>query len=240
MIHIFESLSVSWNCQRMGGQNYDRFAVSIDCGKSVPASIFLNGQELLRVSRNNLPPKEATAVIETNLLWYDAPKWARRLYIWKNIFLQTFTLAKFQIQDQLLESGFRVLSSRYLIRKIENKSTGEIRRLEAQIVLTTPELPRRRILLDIVRHATRKLRRKRIPKVEITAVSKIKRKPSYVWIRLYRRDVRIRTLLSSTWSGENLLLKAEWMSLRYRQNPILVESVDETFRGIHIQFNPNM
>jgi len=240
MVHLFESLSVGWNCQRMGGQNYDRFAVSIDCGKPVPASIFLNAQELLRVSRHNLPPKQATAVIETNLLWHDAPNWARRLYVWKNIFLQAFTLAKFQIHDQLLKSGFPVLSSRYLIRRIENKSAAEIRRLEAQIVLTAVELPSRRILLDIVRHATRKLRRKRIPKVETTRVGKIKRKPSYVWIKLHRRDGRIRTLLSSTWASQNLLLQAEWMSVRYRRRPIFVKSADEALRGIHIQFNPNM
>jgi hypothetical protein len=238
--HLFESLNVCWNSQMFGGKGYDRFSVSIDCGKRVPTLVFLDGQKLLRARQNNLPLECARDVFEDSLLWYDTSKWIRRLHIWKNIFSLGLRLMRFQFHDDLRKLGLKVLSSKYFIKAIDNKSADKIRRLEAHVILMAEEIPRKEVLLDIVKHAIGKLRKKRLSKLKLGAVSKTRRRPSYVWIRLYRRDARKRTLLSSGWAEGNLLLQAEWISFFYRKNPVYVNEPDGVSHGIRIRFNPKI
>jgi len=240
VVHIFESLHVSWNSLKFGGGHYARFGVSIDCGKLISATAFLNGKRLLEVIQNKLPPESAKGVFEASLLWYDTSKWLRKIYNLKNIFSISLPITKFQIYDEWRKLGLQVLCSRYIIRKSINKSAGKLRRLEALIVLTESEVPSKDVLLNIARHAVRKLKKKAIPKVEIGTIGKIKRLPSYVWVRLYRHDRRIRTLMSTGWLDGNLLLWAEWVSIRYRQKPVFIKSPDVIFRGIRVKFNPQV
>lgn len=240
MTHIFESLNVSWNSLKFGGENYGRFGISIDCGKSVSAAAFLDGKKLWEAIEKDLPPESAKGIIEGGLLWYDAPSWKRKMHTFRNIFLLQLQLVKKQIHDEWKKMGVQLFSSRYVVRETINKSAGKIRRLEALIVLTESDILDKELLLNIVRHAIRNLKRKRISSISIGEVSKIKKSPSYVWINLYQHDERIRNLIRSDWREKNLLLQAEWTSRTYRKKPVFIKSPDNIFRGIRVKFNPTI
>ena len=125
-----------------GGQVYERFGISINCGKSISPSLFINGAKLRDAIKRNLSIDNECSrdILETSLLWFDSSNYKRRFYIWKNIFSLQFKITKRDIINQWREIGWKIYSSRYKIRHIENKSTESIRRVEALIVLTATSL----------------------------------------------------------------------------------------------------
>jgi hypothetical protein len=243
VLHIFESLHLVWSFLKFGGRKYDRFAVMIDCGKTVSSVAFLNGKKLKEVIDKNLPlnaPQIQEILEKNSLLWFDEKNVVRRLCMLRNLYTVLIKMIKMNIIEEWKKIGLAVIFTRYQIRKTINKSAGGVRRVEAWVVLKDNGIPDLVTLKRIVAHAVNKIRWKLTPNLDIGKTSKIKLPPSYIWIRIYSQDQRIRTLASTGWQGENLLLQAEWISVFHRKKPILIKSADFIYRNIRIKVNPGI
>lgn len=239
--HIFETLNIVWNTINLGGQVYERFGVSIDCGKTISSSLFLNGSKLRDAIKRDLTLNECSKnILETSLLWFDTSKFMERFYIWKNIFSLQLQIFKKDIVNQWKEMGRKIYSSRYIIRHIENKSTESIRRIEAHVILTDRDTTEERSINGIIRHIIKKLKKHRVKTIGFGEEGSFKRRPSHIWIKLFAHDDRIRTLSSSVWADRNLILNAEWISKWKKIEAVLVKKADRIYRKIHIQYNPEI
>jgi len=146
--------------------------------------------------------------------------------------------------------GLKVLASRYLIRLIENKSTEKISRVEAHVVLKgkieinvlqkEPIEIRSELIENILNHIVKHLRNTKHCLTDLQGEKRTKRKPNYIWIRMYTKDARIRTLKSSGWKEKNLIIRAEWFSRWKNMKPILVRTPHTFFKRILIEYNPEL
>ena len=240
-VQLLEGMRVCWNVSVFGGEDYDRFAVSFDCGASVAATMFLDGQRLARAVDSNEPlDRCASEILETSLLWFDASRIATRMYSWSAIAAPGWELAKRQIIDDWRKHGLRIPASDYTIRHVTNSSVESIRRIEAHVTLRPHTSITQESLRRVVVHATRRLRRRRIRSLDVGRERGLPRCPNYVWVRLCGRDARIRTLASYGWRNKNLLLWAEWFSPGRNRGPIRVKKPHLVTNGIRIEYNPNL
>jgi hypothetical protein len=240
-VQLYEGMHLCWAAIRYGGCSYDRYAVSMDCGSAVPVTIFVNGGRLHRAicddeSLDQLMPE----ILESSLLWYDAPKLSGRLYFWRTHLNAQWPVVKHEIIDKWRANGLKVTSSRYDIRYIENRSAGSLPRVMAHIVTREQGFITEQLLLDIVRDATRRLRRHYVRGRGIDGAVGLPRRPVYIWLRLYRRDRRLRTLMASGWSDEGLLLLAEWFPQKQSTGAIVVKQPDVVVDNIRVQYRPGI
>ena len=118
---------------------------------------------------------------------------------------------------------------RYQIREIANKSAGALRRIEAVLVLESGEEESVENLVKIATSAMARLRRRRVAAEHIGKRSRWQRRPSYVWVKLYREDAVLRRLKQPARGDRNLLLEGEWVSSRYQEKPIYVKSPSHVY-----------
>ncbi len=239
-MHLLDGTSVAIFAQTTGGKGYERFSISINCGLAIPASLFIRGQELAEALRPNAPLESLAKIYDTNLLWYDVSVLSRRFYVWKTIMSLAWAQAYQKLIADWRQIGFKVWRSRYLIREVKNKSVAGIRRVEAEIVLTEDRPVTPALIHGVLRHATRRLRRSAIPNIDIAGPGRIRSLPAYVWIRLHKSDARVRTLESRGWKDLELLARSEWIWWMRRRSPIFVHKPDTIYRGIRIEYNPEL
>lgn len=240
IMHIYESLSVALRFVEFGCESYNRFGISIDCGKFLNVAVFINGKELKSAIDSNLSPECSRNIIEdSSLLWYDDNDFRRRLGMLSNMLKSQMKLLKLNLINGWKKIGLKILSSSYTIKTIKNQSAPKIRRLEAYVVLADNQTPSLDMLKDVVIHAIRRLRGKFIHYQDIEKSSFCKFPPSYVWIKLYLRNERTRTLESSGWHNDNLLLQAEWILFIRCNKPIYVKDPDFIYKNVRFKMNPN-
>ena len=179
-------------------------------------------------------------ILETSLLWYDTSRFRSKIYIWKSLLSLIWQTTKAEILQEWRKRGLKTLRSRYLIRHIENKSTKDIRRIEAHVILRDRGPIDGDLLGDIIRHALKCLKKHRLKKLGFGEEGWFKGRPRYIWIRLYARDKRVRSLSAEWWNDKNLILRAEWFSRWQHYGPIVVKNPHTVFRRIRIEYNPTL
>lgn len=238
---MFEGMHTCWNASVFGGKDYNRFFVAFDCGMPVLSSLILNGDELQRAIRTNeVLDKCAPNIIETRLLWYDGSSLDRKLYAWKSLLPIRWQITKREIIQNWRDGGLKVLSSRYTILEILNKSSDAIRQVEAHVVLREKGTITDDLLQDIVRHAIKRLRRYKVQRTDLHGEKGLAQKPDYIRIRLYAQEKRMRTLLSCGWNDKDLVLIAEWISSAKKIQPFYIREADAVLGRIRIKYNPNL
>jgi hypothetical protein len=242
---MFEGMHVCWKAATFGGRDYQRFAVSFDCGMPVLSTLILDGERLQQAIHADEPLSTcAPEIIETPLLWYDASFLGRKIYAWKSLLPLQWKITKKEVKREIIKNwhnaGLKVLSSRYTILKVKNKSSNSIRLIEAHLILHETGSVTDETLQDIIRHAVRKLRRHRVQKTNLHGERGWHRKPDYIRIRMYTRERRIRTLLSYGWKNEELVLIAEWLSSRKLVQPFHTQKPDVISGNIRIKYNPQL
>jgi hypothetical protein len=238
---MFEGMHTCWNASVFGGEDYNRFFVSFDCGMPVLSSLILDGDELQRAIRTNEAlGKCASEIIETSLLWYDASNLERKLYGWKSLLPIRWQIARREIVQSWRDSGLKVLSSRYSILEMLNRSTEAVWQVEAHIILHEKGAVTDELLQDIVRHAIKRLRRHKVRKTDLYGEKGQARRPDYIRIRLYAQERRIRTLMSCGWKDKNLVLIAEWISSSRKIQPFYTQEADAVLGHIRIKYNPSL
>ena len=65
--------------QSLSADKYARFGIELDCGRASAAVIYLDGVRLLEARQKNEGGEALGEIIESQLLWYDAPKWSKQL-----------------------------------------------------------------------------------------------------------------------------------------------------------------
>ncbi len=238
-MHIFESLNVARNSMRYGGKYYNRLAITIDCSKKIPVTLFLNADRLRQaLVENESIGSSLPGIIETGLLWFDSSGLFRRIYIWKNLISMGWQKFKHEHVEERRKRGLNVVSSKYFIRHIENKSNKNVRRIEGHIILKERGVIEADSINAIVKHAVKTLKKYRVKLIGLGKESLIKRRPAYIWIRLYANDKRIRTLMMDGWHEKNLILQAEWFSIWMQTGPIVIKKPQSVIGRIRVEYNP--
>ena len=236
MIHLFEAIGLGSAAQRIGGQHYSSFAISVSCGPSVPSQIIVKGAELRVAREYGTSLDELPAIVTDPLLWHDASNLARRLFIFKTVFSLAWDQVRAEVAANWRSAGLKVWRTRYTIRHVQNKSVGTLRRLQAELVLQPNETLSPEQLIKLIHHAVRRLRRVRLRQLTFEKHGLFSRHPSYVWIRVHRRDRRLRQLDDTSTNAENVIATAEWVDRCHRRKPITVKHPDTVFRNVRIVF----
>lgn len=235
---MFEGVHTCWNASRFGGCDYKTISISLDCGMSVLATMLLDGERLSRASAQNEALDRCVGeILQATLLWYDASDLDRRLFVWKSILPLQFEAAKRQIVRDWRRRGLKVIGCRYAILKTIGGDSGNLRLLEAHVVLRDKGPVAEEMLCAIVRHAVRRLRKQWIHGADLEGQKARRGWPHYIRVRLYAEEKRVRTLMSYGWKDKGLLLIAEWTSPRKSIEPLYTAQADAILGRIRIKYN---
>lgn len=202
-----------WECLRMatdlwdlGGRDYERLSISIDCRKPVPPSFFINN---VRLGEFLAGDDSFDGVIENDLLWYPNRTSLRTMGM--RLFAAV-AKEEFSQVTQRVRTEMGSVASMYEIRNVLEKSSEVDRRLEAVIVLTSaPEGFDKDMLRQIAVHAARRLSRRRIRLDGFDGKMGWRRRPEYIWIRCLGRDGSLRRLNGPQLKSRNILFLVEWI-----------------------------
>lgn len=235
--HRYQALRTAAYAVLAGCSSYDRICVSIDCGLSAPASMILNCPQLIEALRPGATVKDLAAVVQTDLLWYDANFVSRKWFLLNTIATGVLSRARRDMVSHWKKSGLKVWKHRYAIRNVENRSVGSKRRVLAEVVLNPDEEISSATVLGVVRHAVKTLGKSRVSAMPIDKLVGARGRPSYVWLRLHSTDARVRTLQGRSRRSGELLVEVEWMTWLNRSQPIFVKQPHEVVEGIRICYH---
>jgi hypothetical protein len=104
------------------------------------------------------------------------------------------------------------------------------------IVLEANEAVSRAVVRGVLLHAVKILKRQPVPNRTLEGPGWWLGWPTYVWVRLFKNDHRVRQLKSSGFNDDNFLAMGEWTALRVRGRPIFVKKPDEFTRGVRLKY----
>ncbi len=230
---ITHAINVAWKFQ-MFFKSYDRYAFSIECGRQLPNSLFLNGVKLQEAINNDVDLPALQSVIDTNMLWFGVSTFKNKMHYRKVFIRVLWRLMKKEYVNNLKEHGWRLHHSRYEVRNVENRSAGKIRRVKAQVLLTNKSNDYTQIR-HIIRHVVKKLRKKRLPALHLGRVGVWKRKPNYVWVDFFSENKSLRSYEGHMFSSY-YVFGAEWIRKK-KDIPILIKSPDMIVGKTRIKLN---
>jgi len=238
MVHLFESLYISYIIQKWFRACYSRIAISIDCGGPINASLFINGKALQNSIENDKSMDESKDVLETNMLWYDNSSIFRKLYFWLCYFPIQKELVLHEIYKTWEDMGTFAVKDRYVLKDIENRSAGNISRSVGIITLSDGYHYTTASMVKVIAHAIKLLRKHRVHYVFIPKRSLLKHKPAHVWLKVYISNQRLRSLKPiENIKSDELVSKAEWIRKSKNISPLFVKNPDILEKGIRICFN---
>lgn len=234
-LHLHEALHAAMMLYQFGGR-YPIIAISIDCGRSTSGCLIVDGDALEAALVDTAPPESVGKVIRANLLWHDTTAIERWIYIFLSQLRTIWTRNKAETLQNREEFGVLFVSDCYVVRNVEDRSVGNLRRVMAEVFVKNASALGRDSLKAIIHHATTKIRKKRIPGKDFGFLRHFRLRPSYVWLRLHSADGRIRALQSRGHSDKNLLAISEWMSIVPTRKPITVKNPHEIMKRIRIRW----
>lgn len=233
LTQITHAINVAWKYLQHF-KSYDRFAFSIECGKSLPNSLFLNGKELQKAIDNNLDLHGLQDVIETSMLWFGGSVIRNKLHTIKVYFEVFWQLFKEEYFINLKNSGWRLTQRKYEIRKIENKSAGKIRRVQAHVQIKDRSIDLK-VLKQIIHHSIKRIKRRRYYALNLGKTGFWRRKPSYIWVDYFTEEKSVRTYDRHMYAPFYLLC-VEWKKINH-DKPILIKSPDVINGKTRIKLN---
>ena len=235
----YNAILLCWVVCKLGGKDYDRYVVSIDCGMPSTSLLILNGEHLYKAFENNsLLGDCAPKLIESSLMWYDNTGVFSRIRSFKYFAHSHLLLAKREIIKNFKNQGITFWGQNYKIVKIVNTSPRKLRRIQAHIILKYENpLISLDYLEKVLIHAIKKIRRIHIRKKDISGEVGLPWTPEFITIRLYSHDQRIRKLESYNWQNKELMLIAEWSSNWRKTPPFFTKDTNYYIKGIRIKLN---
>lgn len=221
-MQTFEALYLAARAQDFGATSFERIALTFDTGHATSGSIFLDASKLAKLRRDGGPAEALGEVVETSMLWHDSSNLARRIHVAGMSLRIGLAQAGLEVRRRWAESGVTPLRLRYSIRHVQNKSAEALRRVEAIAVLRFGEDPSGEDLYRIARQVVRRLRRRPIASAGLKGTGSIRRRPRYVWVKLFKQDAVLRNLENPGPDNPNLVLRAEWVARRNRKQPVFV------------------
>lgn len=234
--HTFYSLNLCYYIFKHVDTNFGRFAISLECGKSITSSIFIDGKKLRNSIRKNLSIDASKDVIETNMLWHDSNNIGRKIANWRHILKTQYRIYKIERQKELRKAGFKQFSKRFEIKDIENRSTEKNVRIYSFVWIKDIEGLDIADFHRLVRYIIKRLRRKKFPLTNFGEPSIFKYRPKYIWLDIYSQDKCIR-FYKRHLNSEFHILKAEWIKNIKKREPILLKETDEIIKKVRYKYN---
>jgi len=235
--HQFEAMHIAYVCSRLSPV-YDRYFISIDSGKPIHSVIAIDGKILDQASHGTPLEKLASPLVQTSLLWHDAPKWRSSLSTITTLFRSNWPRLLSDIRHSTESSGLVRPVYDYEVVAVENNSAPSVPRLTAYVALLDQQPFLRAQLIDTVNHMTRSLRRKRIRRLGLSGPQGLPAHPQHITIRLHRRRIRLRAMKGIGWQNPELLLIAEWAKRTRSGMPFYTKQPDFSKGGMRIKFGP--
>jgi hypothetical protein len=234
-VHLYEGIHAAVQLYRLGMQ-YPVISISIECGESTPASLIVNGAALEDALTEGAPPESIGKVVQANLLWHNTSVLGRWFYIFSTLSVSIWKKGWLEIRQQWRELGIALWRERYVVRYVDNRSVGNLRRVLAEIVVRDAADLTKPAVRKIMRHATRVLRRQWICGKDFGKLRFVRFRPTYIWLRVHFGDARVRDIQGRNYADARFLATSEWISIWRRNKPIWVKAPDETFGALRIKW----
>ena len=236
---FLDSLYLATALYRSGADRYNRYVFAFDQGEPVPSIVPVDLKALEAYFAKGGQTEYLAAIFGENpLLWFDEPRWVARLGIWLCEALAIWSCYCDQVLRNLYENKAWRATRRYNIRNIKTIMHDGTLRLDVTAVLKFPDdTSDPELVKEIVASLVGRLRRRPfVPPHEFLSARRwMPRRPSYIWVRLYRDDRTLRSLSRGGWQEGNLVSVAEWKS-HSRLSPILIKKPQSVFRNIAFKF----
>jgi hypothetical protein len=234
LIHLFESYRLAYFLNTKFNHKFSRLGISIDAGNSIKPSLFIDLDIFRNLIKNN-KFNDLGKSIDANLLWHDESKLRRRKWILKSIFFyQKENIKKYFLKEMIEKNGLNYYRDKYIIKKIEDRSSERIGRIFIHIVIVKDIkdiLDNIEKLIDMLLSITNKYKKKRHLKIYGFSEKTKKVKPIYIWGSLYKQNVRNRSLHLNN----NKICDFEWIRNDIKFAPILLKNINK-IKGIRISF----
>ena len=236
LTQTFYSLNFCYNIIKHVNDKYGRFGISLECGKSIASSIFIDGKKLKHAIKNNLSMDASKDVIETSMLWHNSNNLKRKIDNWRHILNIQIRIYKIERQKELRQAGFKQFSKRFEIKEIENRSTDKNVRIYSYVWIKDLEGLDIDDFHRLIRYIIKKLRRKKFPLINFGEPSILKYHPKYIWLDIFSQDKCLR-FYKRHLNSDYHILKAEWIKNIKKREPILLKKTDEIIGKIRFKYN---
>lgn len=221
-----------------GAREYDRLLVGVDHGASIQSLVIILPRKLQAFFAENASLESLKDIFdETQLLWFDEHPMKTRIRNWSLIAQSAVAQARQATYKNWQAAGLRVGMGRFMIRDIQNVSSQGIARVRIIGVLVNPEDANNRALIKEIVHELVRAGRRRFVRSRGSVLEKgipWPRRPSYVFIDLYKEDGPIRWLRSGGWPAGNLIAVGE--RVWHRRKPVHVTNPEEKYKRISLRF----
>jgi hypothetical protein len=235
---LLESCRVARELVDRGATGFDRFLFEVDSGGGISSLVIILPKVLKTLLDENAHETRLTEILpDTQLLWYKEQRFITSLRVWSKIIKAGLRKVGRDVLEEWHRHGLFRAKGRYVVREVRNLSGGGIARVEVRAQLLHPDYSEDRnlvnaILKDLVRLGRRRLVRSRSGFLD-KGIPWPKR-PSYVFVYLFRRDGPSRWLQRDGWIGGNLVAVGEqvWGSREH----ILVKKPQAELGKIRVRY----
>jgi hypothetical protein len=242
MMVILDCLITTYYLSKIGFQNYKTIAFRIDQEKTVSSLLRIDADKFSTLLQENCDADKVSesVLIKTSLLWLNENLWFTKIRLLKILIKTNMKLALENMFEQWREIGFLPHKGSYFIKSVENKSNHQVGRLEVHAVLKYPEdAQEKELCKKILKDITAKISRRWILKFDnITGRSFYfyPKRPTYIWVNLYKYDGPQRFLRRDGWAGGNIVAMSEKVRSFFRP-PIYIPKPEMRWKGLRILFD---
>lgn len=222
----------------LGVERCERVVVEIDHGAPINSIVMIKFETLRELLKEDAAVERLEEALDgTSLLWFQEPWIRTRLRAWKNIIRAVWRGQRAIAIRDWQAAGLAKGKNRFRIRAMENVSVGGTARMTVLAVLRTPgdgddKETIRAVLEEIARWARRK--RIRARDVVLEGGPSFRKRPSHVFIDLFKEDGTIRWLKSGGWESGNLVAVAE--RVWGKRAPVFVTNAQEEYHSVRIRY----
>jgi hypothetical protein len=235
-LQYFESKKLAYFLNTRFNHKFSRIAINIDSGKSVSPAMFIDLDKLNIAIKNNSFAEIGNSD-DASLLWYNESKFKSMIWFQKNYFFYNREKSKHDfLKDYYTRIGKNYYGDRYIIKKIEDRSSEKTGRIFLHVVLdknANDLFDDIENFIDMLLYIIKMHKKSRKLKVLGGLNERTKKvKPIYIWGSIYKQNTRTRNLHLNN----NKIFDFEWIKNNKKYKPILLKSTNE-IKGIRIKFN---
>jgi len=235
---ILESSRVARELLNQGATGFDRFLFEIDSDQGVPSLVIILPKILEELLEENSPMTRFPEILaDTQLLWCNEPRYISSIRAWYKVFKSSLKKLKRLLLTEWQSHGLLPAKGRYVILGIQNLSVSGIARVEVRAHLTHPSDGEDRVLIENILTDLTKIGRRRFVKSRSGIMDKgipWPKRPSYVFLQLFRRNGPSRWLQRGGWQGGNIVAIGErvWGDRKH----VLVKNPQAELGRIRVQY----
>jgi hypothetical protein len=234
---LFECAHIALRLLDAGAIGYSRFVFEIDQGTKINSMIAILPNKLAGLQNESY--ERFLEILDSPLIWTNESTIQNQIKAFKIALLSNAKLVWMKFISEQQSKGLFQTTNRYFIKRVKNSSAGGMARLHIFITLRFPsDENNREMIRKIISAVIRKYRKKRFA---INPSKLLKRwnwhkRPTYIWVSLYRLEGPARWVVYGGWLKKNLITQAERVYSSKAQ-PVFVKKPDEMWMGIRLQYS---